>query len=170
MTDRESIPYYENQYHEKLKFFGDAAGLLLDTYGTPAKGNNGQPIDSAAWSDVEIATNYELARFHHQAAVDGRLLHQIDLKITETYPNGEKSIKTHSINPFTMTKSTWIQQMTAAERAELEERVRISEAQTPDLPKDQLRILPPRRDDLQPEYEMELLLQVLNRGLEILEQ
>ena len=170
MTDREPIPYYKNQYDEKLKLFGDTAGLLLDTYGNPATGNNGQPIDIAAWSDAEIATAYELARLQPQADVDIRLLHQIDLKVTESYPNGEKSIKTHSIHPTTMTKATYMQQMTAMERADYEERVRAFKAHRPDLPKDQLRILPPRRDDLQPEYEMELLLNVLNRSLEILEQ
>lgn len=170
MTDREPIPYYENQYGEKLKLFGDAAGMLLDAYGNSATGNNGQPIDWATWSDVEIATSYELARFQPHAAVDARLLHQIDLRVTETYPNGEKSIKTHSINPSAMTKSTYIQQLTAVERKEYEERVRISKLPFSDLPKGETRPLPPRKFDLSPEHEMELLLDVLSRGLEILEQ
>lgn len=165
MSNHEEFPYYRNQFHQKLRLFGDAANLMLATYGAPASDWRGRPIDIVSWDDTEIASSYVLSGFQPEAPVNSRILHQLSLKCSARHPNGETSAKIHSINPVTIQKSARILLMTTAERIEYEARL----ANAISCDEGKIRILPPRPNEISPEHGMELLLRVLDRGFMILE-
>lgn len=161
----EPLPYYQNQYLEKMAMFGDAANLMLDTYGTRGLNSVGVPIETCSWSDPEIATDYVLARFQQDADIDPLFRGELELRIIEQYPDGEVSERSHAIDPERKLHSSRLIRMTAAQRAEEKEMNRLAR----ELPTDTV-VRPPRLDqDVSPEHDMEMRIQVLRRGFDILE-
>lgn len=155
------LPYYENQSNEKIGLFSDAASLILDSYGRPSADRNGRPLTEARWRDEDIGTHYILCRYQPSATVSSNELHIISLVVAHEYPNGEQSVDAHVVHTATKyMEAVRHLQRTTDQQAEYESRARSTDGQ-------KYRLSPP--DILDQEHRLELLLGVLGRGFELLE-
>lgn len=161
--ERGSDPNHTDGYQEIAGMCSDVAGLALDHYGSTEM-RDGNSIDVARWCDPDIGTEYELHRFSDALSIDPQLLGSFTLRITETFPNNEVSIRTESVSIHPPGKATRHLKMTADQERDYAARV----ARARENP-DGIRVPPPISYDSNPMHDMQMILGILERGFRILE-
>lgn len=160
----ENLPYYPNNRAEKLQMFGDISRALLENYGEPNRTPDGTPTREVSWEQQEIQTAYHLVGPDTVQSLRELLPDLFQFTVTVTYPDHQISKRMHVVNSTKGTRFCRILKMTEDESIALVEAI----SKSPDPKPGYARVLPPRKDSLDPEHELEILLSQLSSGFDSL--
>lgn len=162
----DSIPYYNNDLLEKTSDFREIAHRILDAYGKVLL-NHDPVVDCVIWRNPEIWTDYQLIRLNKEFYVPTHnndiIKDVIELKVTEAFPDGQTVVSKYITTPK---HGGFMKQFVSLRQEDIEKRERLAvDNKTRDT---EILATKSMAGAGGIEHEMEILVDVLIRGLEIL--
>jgi len=168
-SSHEEIPYHQNSLRTKTETVHKTATTILNNHGV-LNVDNEFVLDTVAWANSELWTSYRLSRvkdtFNPDTVINEIIKNVIQFDITERFPDGQQTITSYMFSTDNPGFSKQIVQQRREEQEKLEQML-------PELPKIEkgnwvIISIQPTDGIGGAEYELELFIDILNHGLELL--